>query len=247
MDDLLQQGITAYRAEKHDEARKLFTAAVKQNQNDERVWGWMYNVCDNDKERIHCLKQMLRINPKNEKANQLLSELTTADFPLERPSTPPINIEPQSIKEQKKPSVAIASTKQTVVTQKTPDPKQQKNLQVGIIGIFTICIICSCIAFMSSGGDGKKDYATMAYIQCTLHVENRLKSPSTADFPGSSSSNIQDLGNNVFGVWSYVDAQNSFGATIRNNFYCKIQYTGGTEGDDLNSLNWKLLQLDISE
>ena len=43
MDDLLQQGITAYRAGKRDEARKFFAGAVKQNQNDERSWGWMYN------------------------------------------------------------------------------------------------------------------------------------------------------------------------------------------------------------
>jgi len=89
MDDLLQQGIIAYRAGKRDEARKFFVAAVKQNQNDERVWGWMYNVCGNDKERIHCLKQMLRINPKNGKANQLLNELIAADFPLERQQSSP--------------------------------------------------------------------------------------------------------------------------------------------------------------
>lgn len=88
MDDLLQQGITAYRAGKRDEARRLFIAAVKQNQNDERTWGWMYNVCNNDQERIQCLKQMLRINPKNEKANQLLSELTSHNFPLEQQSPP---------------------------------------------------------------------------------------------------------------------------------------------------------------
>ena len=53
MDDLIQQGIMAYRAGKRDEARKFFASAVKQNQNDERAWGWMYNVCNNDKERIH--------------------------------------------------------------------------------------------------------------------------------------------------------------------------------------------------
>lgn len=88
MDDLLQQGITAYRAGNRDEARKFFIAAVKQSQNDERTWGWMYNVCNSDQERIQCLKQMLRINPKNEKANQLLNELTSINFPLEQQSPP---------------------------------------------------------------------------------------------------------------------------------------------------------------
>jgi tetratricopeptide (TPR) repeat protein len=75
MDDLLQQGITLFQAGKRDDSRKLFIAAIHQNPNDESAWGWMYNVCDNDKERIDCLKQVLRINPKNEKAMRLLNKL----------------------------------------------------------------------------------------------------------------------------------------------------------------------------
>lgn len=72
MDELLQQGITAYKAGKRDEARKIFIALVKQAPNDTRAWGRMYDVSNNDQERIHCLKQILRINPNNEKAKQLL-------------------------------------------------------------------------------------------------------------------------------------------------------------------------------
>jgi hypothetical protein len=85
MDNLLQQGVQAYRAGRRDEARKVFIALVKQNQDDERAWGWMYSVCNTDPERIHCLKQVVRINPKNEKANQLLNQLTGFDFPLNDP------------------------------------------------------------------------------------------------------------------------------------------------------------------
>jgi hypothetical protein len=165
---------------------------------------------------------------------------------LERPSALPANLESQPIKEQKPLSAPIIQTKQTVMTQKTPDPKQQKYLQIGFV-IVLLCVIFSCIAFTGNDSGNKKDYATMAFIQCTVYVENRLKSPSTADFPASSISNIQDLGNNVFEIRSYVDAQNSFGAVIRNNFYCKIQYIGDAEGDGYDMKNWNLVQLDISE
>src|SRR6185503_17003243 len=75
MDDLLQQGVIEYRSGKRDEARKFFITFIKQNPESERGWGWMYEVSGDDKERIYCLKQMLRINPKNEKANQLLNQL----------------------------------------------------------------------------------------------------------------------------------------------------------------------------
>ena len=61
MDDLLQQGITAHKAGKRNEARSIFIAVVKQNPNSESAWGWMHNVCNNDQERIHCLRQVLRV------------------------------------------------------------------------------------------------------------------------------------------------------------------------------------------
>jgi hypothetical protein len=85
MNDLIQQGVNAYKSGDRENARRLFIAAVKQFPDDEHSWGWLYNVCNTDQERIQCLKQVLRINPKNEKAGQLLNRLTANDFPLERP------------------------------------------------------------------------------------------------------------------------------------------------------------------
>lgn len=86
MDDLIKQGASAFKAGDLVNARKLLTEAIKLHPDDERAWGWMYNVCKTDRERILCLKQMLRINPKNEKASLLLSELTELEPPLAMPS-----------------------------------------------------------------------------------------------------------------------------------------------------------------
>jgi hypothetical protein len=88
MDDLLQQGIAIYKAGKRDEARKVFITVVKQSPDSEQAWGWMYNVCNNDQERIHCLKQVVRINPKNEKVQQRLNQLLAPPFPSELPLSP---------------------------------------------------------------------------------------------------------------------------------------------------------------
>ena len=75
MDDLIQQGVNAYKSGDLVAARSLLTAAVKQYPDNERAWGWMYNVCASDTERILCLKQIVRINPKNENANESLLKL----------------------------------------------------------------------------------------------------------------------------------------------------------------------------
>lgn len=82
MDDLLQLGITAYKTGKREEARRIFLVAVKKTPDSERAWGWMYQTSGNDKERMYCLKQMLRINPRNEKTSQLLNQL------IEQPPAP---------------------------------------------------------------------------------------------------------------------------------------------------------------
>jgi tetratricopeptide (TPR) repeat protein len=85
MDNLLEQGVIAFRTGKRDEARKIFIAFIKQNPESERGWGWMYEASGDDKERIYCLKQMLHINPRNEKANELLSQITSTKPPLQSP------------------------------------------------------------------------------------------------------------------------------------------------------------------
>jgi len=111
VDDLLQQGITAYRAGKRNEARKNFITVVKQSPDSERAWGWMNNVCDTDQERMHCLKQILRINPKNEKAQQLLNQLLA---PPLTSNTPPSSI--SSITQAPSPLGVIAKSKNSSFT-----------------------------------------------------------------------------------------------------------------------------------
>ncbi len=86
MDNLLQQGVIAYKEGKRDEARKCFIAAIKQNRDNERAWQFMYNLANDEKERLSCLQQILRINPQNEKAQQLLDNLTDFVPPLEHPN-----------------------------------------------------------------------------------------------------------------------------------------------------------------
>jgi hypothetical protein len=55
------------------------------------------------------------------------------------------------------------------------------------------------------------------------YVEKQLKSPSTAKFSNMKSTLQYE---NVFAVEGSVDSQNSFGAMIRNDFSCIIEFTG---------------------
>lgn len=64
---------------------------------------------------------------------------------------------------------------------------------------------------------------------CKTLVEQVLKAPSTAKFPGSTFNPLKGWQmakkNNVITVHSYVDAQNGFGAMIRTEFWVKFKVT----------------------
>lgn len=200
MDDLLQQGIAAYRAGKRDEARKFFVAALKQNRNDERTWGWMYRVCNNDTERIDCIKQMLRINPKNEKASQLLAKLTNDNPVLPQPSVSSPKLESHSTTEQTPLPVQSSQIKPIDAVQKTPDPKQSRNLLIGIGAVFFICIICLLVIFIPKGTSQDSPQATKSQLivpagQLAQYVDNY----STYDevFVTKNDGNLDDRPNDL--------------------------------------------------
>ncbi len=148
MNDLLQQGITAYKAGKRDEARNIFIALVEQTPDNERAWGWMYNVCNTDKGRIHCLKQIIRINPKNEKANQLLAKFTKTNFSTKQ----------------------LPQLAPTTKPESTNEIQKQKNIQMGIIATIFLCVICICLVVFdpSSGGGNPTPTVPAILVQPTL-------------------------------------------------------------------------------
>lgn len=217
MDDLLQQGITAYKAGKLEEARKYFISAVKQSPQSELAWGWMYQTSNNDKERIYCLKQMLRINPKNEKTNQLLNQHIQ---PVSTLIPPPIQTNSPSIATQKCPycqeiiraqaprcTYCGRNLKAEKILPAKKDAKNKKNLVSSIIGIITVIIICSLIYGLTLAAKrGVEAIPTptrtpeeSAWYACTLFVENQLKT-SAFDAESYNSNDVLLLENGQYRV-----------------------------------------------
>src|SRR5687767_12372250 len=85
-DDLLQRGIAAARAGQADEARRLLAQAIQQNPRSETAWLWMSSIVQTNDQRIHCLRQVLALNPNNEFALKGLRALGA--LPDEAPAAP---------------------------------------------------------------------------------------------------------------------------------------------------------------
>jgi hypothetical protein len=75
----------------------------------------------------------------------------------------------------------------------------------------------------------KEDFSNALWY-AKKEVQARLKSPSTAKFPPSSHDigRVRYVGDQKYIIASHVDAQNSFGATIRAHYLATIiQYDKG--------------------
>lgn len=72
------------------------------------------------------------------------------------------------------------------------------------------------------------DERVFAWVVAEQEVKAILKNPKTSKFPFSASSKDVDIqkSGNTYIVKSYVDAENSFGAVIRNNFTIKFERDG---------------------
>ncbi|MCX2679116.1 hypothetical protein OOZ15_04110 [Galbibacter sp. EGI 63066] len=99
---------------------------------------------------------------------------------------------------------------------------------VGIIVVFGALFMYSTCT--DSTGERKQDNKMLAYNYAEDFVKKRLKSPSTAKFPGlyEKSKHVTPLGGREYKINSWVDSQNGFGAMIRSNFSCKIIFEGNS-------------------
>jgi hypothetical protein len=104
---------------------------------------------------------------------------------------------------------------------------------LAIVGV----IVYSCNAGGSTTEDSDTDSGGMAEVMCEEFVTERLKAPSSAEFPGADL--VEPLGGDQYQVTAAVDSQNGFGAMIRTGYVCTIQNTGGDE--------WTLVSLDMDE
>jgi len=87
----------------------------------------------------------------------------------------------------------------------------------------------------------EEDNSLMAYIMTEDWVKQKLKSPSTADFADGAikSEHVTNLGNQKYRIVSWVDSQNSFGATIRTHFVAEVE----NHEKDM----WRLISLEFTE
>jgi tetratricopeptide (TPR) repeat protein len=69
-DVMFHEAMTAIRQGERSRARDLLTRLIKIDRNQAKYWLWMSTVVETGKERIFCLKEVLRIDPQHDEARR---------------------------------------------------------------------------------------------------------------------------------------------------------------------------------
>jgi hypothetical protein len=111
-----------------------------------------------------------------------------------------------------------------------PTEKKDKPLQTVLAIGAALLVGIVALGFLLSGG-GRRGPAAPdaigAWVDCKSFVERGLKSPASAVFPLSNAPGVTIT--QADGRWfvvGFVDAENSFGAKLRQEFQCQMTYQG---------------------
>lgn len=122
-----------------------------------------------------------------------------------------------------------------------PKPKRRGHaIAAGVVFIIVagvIVVICSGV--ITSMSNQKPDPKIEATVACEDFVKTALKAPSTANFDNETATGPVAGHPARYIVVGTVDAQNSFGAQLRNNFGCTAEKQGDGQWHliDMTGLN----------
>jgi RNA polymerase subunit RPABC4/transcription elongation factor Spt4 len=117
-----------------------------------------------------------------------------------------------------------------------------KGCGIGCLGLLGVMVLFAALGGGDDSAGGSSAEARIngtavgAWVACQDFVSRRLKAPGTADFPGVYSDHVAHVGSGRYQVRASVDAENSFGAKLRSNFDCTVQYQASDESWGLVSL-----------
>lgn len=95
-----------------------------------------------------------------------------------------------------------------------------------IAGLLAALFLIIMAVYATKSENSKEDTYFQCYYYSQNLVKSKLESPKSADFPWYSDSFIEDKGDTII-VSAYVDADNSFGTSIRVHYKAKIKVEYG--------------------
>lgn len=108
--------------------------------------------------------------------------------------------------------------------QKKPAGRKPVSRQATVLVLLGLGLFIAAAANVPRDGKGTDNFEVIS--TCRAVVEKVLKAPSTAKFISGEDS-VRRREDGSINVSGYVDAQNGFGAMLRNEYECEVVQVGG--------------------
>lgn len=105
------------------------------------------------------------------------------------------------------------------------EEKKKNIMRKSWIGIVIGILMCIPLLFVIPSESASSNSATDAKIYAQIAVKRNLKSPSTAKFCKYDEMTAENTSGNNWEITGYVDAQNSFGAELREYWTVTLTLT----------------------
>jgi hypothetical protein len=230
-------------------ARKILVGILNQDSHNEDAWLLLSYAVDDTKHKIDSLNRVLLINPNNviaktrlddllniEKSNATAATVISINYPREKQVNPNslTHNPPGESKDIPKLTQAV-NQKPQINKVKRRTTRKEWILILSALGLFI------CYSTMIRINSGNSVDNTEVDVICHNFIRQVLLAPSSAKFTPGTVYTFKDQ-ENKYRATGYVDAQNGFGALIRNYYSCDLQYKGG-EWSDIR--NWTLLDFNL--
>lgn len=124
--------------------------------------------------------------------------------------------------------------------------KQKSNAWIPVVALIAAPFIGTALT-SSNDSEPKKDAAGCldsyeAFLASKYFVRQSVKAPDTAEISDSANpaSSHRKTGDCTYRASGYVDAQNSFGTTLRKRWQAEVEYLPSESG-------WRVLDLTLDE
>lgn len=101
-------------------------------------------------------------------------------------------------------------------------PATKKQKTIGCVSLIVIIVAIAVLLFSPS--PAKPPSESLVYAHSQIIVEDYLKAPATAKYPGSDGYTVTQISDHEYKVAAYVDSENSFGAMIRSKYVVDLSY-----------------------
>jgi hypothetical protein len=180
---VLRAGIRAAQQNNNERARDLLEQVLRRKRNSEIAWIWMTAVVNSNKEKRVCLKNILRINPKNQAARDAMTRLGSVLDNVDRSIDPRLLMryaqeELPDVPEDERPVRASGGSG-------LPFNLTRQQLQTALIGVAAVLVVLIGVLLLAGGG-GTTPEPTPTQVVAVPDVTAELTAELTVELTGEA-------------------------------------------------------------